>query len=128
MLGFPSIPKMSASVFNTSHRSTNGSSQVSVHMENRKQTNETKDIAVRNHSVTMRETNMRLRTGLHSRLRIHTDMCVYVRAPVGLEARGAPEALSRGSDEGSRKLLLLLLPPRVGLPSAWPCPSSSRLD
>lgn len=30
LLGFPSIPKMSASVFRTSDRSTNGSSDVSV--------------------------------------------------------------------------------------------------
>ena len=35
LLGFPSIPKMSASVFRTSDRSTNGSSDVSVNGEKR---------------------------------------------------------------------------------------------
>lgn len=42
LLGFSSIPKMSASVFRTSDRSTNGSSDVSVDGEgrNKKKTKE----------------------------------------------------------------------------------------
>lgn len=48
--------------------------------------------------------------------------CVYVRAAVGLVGRDVAEALSRGSEEGSRKLV-------VGcFLSTWPCPSSSKPD
>lgn len=49
-------------------------------------------------------------------------LCVYVRATVGLVGRDVAEALSRGSDEGSRKLV-------VGcFLSTWLCPSSSKPD
>lgn len=48
--------------------------------------------------------------------------CVYVRAAAGLVGRDVAEALSRGSDEGSRKLV-------VGcFLSTWLCPSSSKPD
>ncbi len=42
LLGFPSIPKMSASVFRTSDRSTNGSSDVSVDGEKKEETKKEK--------------------------------------------------------------------------------------
>lgn len=48
--------------------------------------------------------------------------CIYIRAAVGLVGRHVVEALSRGSDEGSRK-------PVVGcFLSTWLCPSSSKPD
>lgn len=51
-----------------------------------------------------------------------TEVIVYVRAAAGLAGRDAVEVLSRGSDEGSRKLV-------VGcLLSTWLCPSSRKPD
>lgn len=48
--------------------------------------------------------------------------CVYIRAAVGLVGRDDAEALSRGSDEGSRKLAAECFL------TTWLCPSSSKPD
>lgn len=61
LLGFPSIPKMSASVFRTSDRSTNGSSDVSVDGGGKKGTKKRKkNQTVTNHNWWWCWTDMRM--------------------------------------------------------------------
>lgn len=49
-------------------------------------------------------------------------MCIYVYRPAGLVGGDVADALSSGSDEGSRKLV------DGCFLSTWPCPSSSKPD